>query len=383
MTSMTTVPMLVSLDAWPGVVLGVSPEGEIVASNGRLEGLIGVDVVGRAVVDLLDAESSRRKWERIVAAGGESPRGWELIFHGAARLLEPRTFSVMQSGDAPAPTLWLVEHPVDRRLDAMSGQLEVMNAELTTTQRALVKEQGRLAAALKELERSNAALDEFAHAASHDLKAPLRAIIDYAELLQDETRDLLPAEPRSYLARVAFLSAKMRRMIDAVLEYARAGRASGSVERTDTGVAMRELVEFLAPPADVAVEIDATLPTLDVERVPFDQVFRNLISNAIKYRRPEGARVRVSAKAEGDCWRFTVADNGPGIVASQHERIWRLFQTTRPEDGTGIGLAVVKRIVDAQGGRVYVESVPGDGARFHVLWPSRPRGAEQGVKRDA
>ena len=96
-----------------------------------------------------------------------------------------------------------------------------------------------------------------------------------------------------------------------------------------------------------------------------------MIANAIKYRNAEGATVRVSARGEGDCWHFVVADNGPGIAESQQERIWRLFQTSRPKEGTGIGLALVKRLVDAQGGRVYVESRQGEGAQFHVLWPKQ------------
>jgi signal transduction histidine kinase len=102
-------------------------------------------------------------------------------------------------------------------------------------------------------------------------------------------------------------------------------------------------------------------------------VFRNLLSNAIRYRRESGAEVQVSAARDGECWHFVVADNGPGIAPWQHERIWRLFQTTRPKEGTGIGLAIVKRLVDSHGGRVYVESEEGRGARFHVLWPASPR----------
>ena len=107
--------------------------------------------------------------------------------------------------------------------------------------------------------------------------------------------------------------------------------------------------------------------------MPFEQVFRNLLSNAIRYRREHGAAERVSATDAAECWHFVVADNGPGIPPWQHERIWQLFQTTRPRDGSGIGLALVKRLVDLHGGRVWVESEPDAGARFHVLWPKHPR----------
>lgn len=366
-------PLVVDLNAWPGIVVSVTDD-RIVASNGLLEKLIGGAVIGRAITDLLDPESSRRKWERIVAdRASDSGRGWELVFRGGSSLLEPRTFSA--SFDSGSDTVWLVEHPMDKRVAAMSGQMEALNSELSTTQRALVKEQARLAAALKDLERSNAALDEFAHAASHDLKAPLRAIIDYAELIESEVGNDLPEEPRSYLARVAALSLKMRRMIDAVLEYARIGRLSSSAEVADSGQVLRELIDFLAPPSDVQIELSQPMPVFEMERVPFEQVFRNLLSNAIKYRRAEDARIRVSVADENLNWRFVVADNGPGIPASQQQRIWGLFHTSRPGDSTGIGLALVKRIVDSQGGQVFVESTPGNGARFSVVWPKTPRAA--------
>lgn len=370
MSSAQTSSLSVPLDGWPGVVVGLSGSGHVVTSNGRLDALVGVSVVGRAVSELLDMESSGRKWERIATmAARDTGKIWELVFRDASRLHEARGFSAFPARGGDGAVIWLVEHPVDPRVVALNDQIAGINSELAMTQRSLVKEQMRLAAALKELERSNAALDEFAHVASHDLKAPLRAILDYADLIRSEHGDALGAEAGNYVERITVLGRKMRGMIDAILEYARAGRGGSTVAQVNTSLAIRELVEFLAPPADVTIVVDANLPALQLARVPFEQVFRNLISNAIKYRRAESAQVRVSAALEGAFWRFVVADNGPGIPSSQHDRIWRLFHTTRPEDGSGIGLALVKRLVEAQGGRVFVESVPGEGSRFSVLWP--------------
>lgn len=360
------------LSAWPGVVLGIAPDGSVRASNGKLESAIGAGVTGRPFADLLDAESSRRKWERMLASP-ESAR-WELVLRGPTKLLEPRAFSLARSADDDV--VWLIEHPADARLEQMAQQLEAMNAELATVQRALFKEQARLAAALKELERSNAALDEFAYAASHDLKTPLRAIADYTELLSTgSAHERLDEEERGYLARMTVLSAKMRGMIDAVLEFARAGRPSGHAERVATADVFRDIVTFIAPPPDAEIVIGSRLPTLQVQRVPFEQVFRNLLSNAVKYRRAVGARIELTGREDGAFWVFTVSDNGPGIAATQHERIWRLFHTTRPGDGSGIGLALVRRLVEAQGGQVRVESTLGEGSHFHVWWPKEPPGA--------
>jgi signal transduction histidine kinase len=366
MSAVMTRSLRVDLAAWPGIVVGVSPSGTVVSSNGRMEDLIGRDVVGRSILELLDRESSHAKWERI-AAGAASVNGWEIIFRGGTRLLEPRTFTPLVVDG----TVWLVELPRAGNLDALTERMEELNSELATTQRTLIQEQHRLASALRELERSNAALDEFAHAASHDLKSPLRSITDYVELLEAEVGPTLGDEPREYLTRVGVLSARMRGMIDAVLTYARAGRTASAVTVADAGEVLRDVVDFVAPPDDVVIEIGANMPRIEMMRVPFEQVFRNLISNAVKYRRETDARVTITATADGECWRFVVADNGPGIPASQQERMWGLFQTTRPKDGTGIGLALVKRIVESQGGRAFVDSEEGQGARFTVLWPKR------------
>jgi signal transduction histidine kinase len=359
--------------AWPGIVLEISANGVVTASNGKLDALIAATTVGRPLSDLLDAESSRKKWERI--ASGDVPGAgdvrWELIMRGPTQLLEPRAFSVNRGG---AGSTWLVEHPRDPRFAQMAVEMEAMNSELATVQRALIKEQQRLAGALKELERSNAALDEFAHVASHDLKAPLRAIADYAELLTEELAPQLDTEHRGYIGRIAALSAKMRRMIEGVLEYARAGgdQTVASLELFDSAQVVHDLVDFLAPPADVVIDVADNLPPMRARRTPFEQVFRNLLSNAIKYRREAGARVHVTARDAGLHWEFIVSDNGPGIPASQQERVWRLFHTTRPSDGTGIGLALVKRLVDAQGGSITMTSATegeAKGTQFRVCWP--------------
>jgi signal transduction histidine kinase len=380
MTLPAATSPIVDLSTWPGIVLGFGRDGRIAASNGRAEVLLDRAVIGAELRELLDPESSQRKWERISELReSDNGKAWELIFRTPETLIGPMTFSVL-AGESSAPTAWLVEHPTDPRVTMMTGEMESVNAELVTAQRALVIEQRRLAAALRELERSNSALDEFAHVASHDLKAPLRAIIDYAELLEADVGPQLGTEQLGYLRRVNVLALRMRRMIGDVLEYARAGRETNVYEAVDTGALLREVVEYLAAPAGVRVMVDDGMPITALPRVPFEQVFRNLVGNAIKYRREHDATVRLSARDDGDCWHFIVADNGPGIPPAQRERIWQLFHTTRPGEGTGIGLAVVKRIVESEGGRVYVQSTAGEGAQFNVLWPKQPRPSATGTR---
>jgi signal transduction histidine kinase len=365
----------VDLGQWPGVVLLVADDGTITASNGRLDALLDVTVVGRRVDELLDEEASRRKWSRL-SEGEDASGPWELIFCTGERMLATGRFSLLRDVADPQSGRWLIEHPGMPRVAELAAQVARIDTELSTAQRALVIERARRASALTEAERSNLALDEFAHAVSHDLKAPVRAIREYADLLLDPDLPQQDEAREGYLRRIHALTGRMRHMIDAALLYARAGRSTERVERFDTGEVLRELVEFLAPPADVTIRIASDLPVIESERVPFEQVFRNLLSNAISYRREGDAHVNVSVEDRGDCWEFVVADDGPGIPPAQQERIWRLFHTSRPGEGTGLGLALVKRLVEARRGRATVRSVPGQGSEFRVLWPKRAVAAD-------
>jgi signal transduction histidine kinase len=169
---------------------------------------------------------------------------------------------------------------------------------------------------------------------------------------------------------------RMEALIDGILLYSRAGRVRGSTETLDTGRLVNDIVELIAPPEGVLVEVAPEMPTLFTERVPLQQVFMNLIGNAIKYSRPTrpDVHVRVSWQPSHDSVQFSIADNGPGIAPEFHERIWGIFQTLQARDkveGTGIGLSVVKRIIESRGGQVWLDSAPGAGSTFHFTWPRR------------
>lgn len=378
-------PMMVDLAGWPGVVLRVSAEGTVAASNGRLDARLGTDVVGRPVAELLDRESSLGGWSSLTSGAGAATGGWELIFRAGERVLEPGAYTLVALGGGDG--WWLVEQPAQRGLATIASEVALVNAELTAAQRSLVVERARLTRALAELERSNRALDDFAQIVSHDLKAPLRAIRDYAELLADTEVASTEEERASYLRRIRDLTARMRRMIDAVLQYARAGRTEERVEPVDTGAMLRDVVAFLAPPPCVTIRIAPEMPTIETERVPLEQVLRNLLSNAIAYRREGESHIDISTADAGEYAEIIVADDGPGIADSERDRIWRLFHTSRPGEGTGLGLALVKRIVDSYHGGITVRSAPGEGAAFHLRWPRRPAraltplGADDGVAR--
>jgi len=232
------------------------------------------------------------------------------------------------------------------------------------------RELSELAAAL---ERSNRELDQFAYVTSHDLKAPLRGIANLAQWVEEDLPTEVPGEVKEHLDLLKGRVHRMEGLIDGILQYSRAGRVRGDTETVDLGALVRDVVELLDPPETVTVEVAEGLPTLDAERLPLQQVFLNLISNAVKYLgRPDG-RIRVESRKINGLHEFSVADNGPGIAPEYHERIFGIFQTLEARDrveGTGIGLSLVKKIVENRGGRVWVESEEGAGATFRFTWPA-------------
>ena len=233
-----------------------------------------------------------------------------------------------------------------------------------------------LARLARALEESNRELDQFAYVASHDLKAPLRGISNLATWIEEDMGGGVPGEVREHLALLRSRVVRMEGLIDGILQYSRAGRTPERAERVDTGALAREVVDLLAPPAGAEVVVAGEMPVLLTERLPLQQVLLNLVGNAVKHGGAAAARVEVSAARtpEGE-WEFAIRDQGPGIAPEYRERIFGIFQTLEPRDrveSTGIGLSIVKKLVEGRGGRVWVESAPGGGAVFRVRWPESP-----------
>jgi PAS domain S-box-containing protein len=224
------------------------------------------------------------------------------------------------------------------------------------------------------LERSNRELDAFAYAASHDLRAPLRGIANLAQWIEEDlqSQDRLPPETAEMLQLMRSRMHRMEALIEGLLQYSRAGRVRQAPETVSTKKLVRDIVDLLAPPEDVTISISPDLPTFVTTRLPLQQVLLNLIGNALKHANREHAEVAITSADAGPSFEFSVTDNGQGIPEEFQDRIWGIFQTLEARDkveGTGIGLALVKKLVDAEGGRVWVESEPGQGATFKFLWP--------------
>ena len=226
-----------------------------------------------------------------------------------------------------------------------------------------------------ELERSNRELDQFAYVASHDLKAPLRGIANLTEWIEEDLGDRVTGDSREHMQLLKGRVHRMEGLIEGILAYSRAGRMREKPETVDVGRLLGESIELLAPPAETMIVVAPGMPVLQTERIPLQQVFLNLIGNAIKYA-GSGPRIDVGVKYRTGCYEFSVADNGPGIPPQFHEKVWQIFQTLAPRDkveGTGIGLSVVRKIVEARGGRTWLESEPGKGTTFYFTWPEHPR----------
>jgi PAS domain S-box-containing protein len=229
-----------------------------------------------------------------------------------------------------------------------------------------------LARLTQELERSNKELDQFAYVASHDLKAPLRGIANLTQWIEEDLGERVTGDSREHMQLLKGRVNRMEALIDGILAYSRAGRVREKPETVDVGRLIAESIELLAPPPETEIIVGPGMPTLRTERVPLQQVLLNLIGNAVKYNQRPGARVEITVRQLDGWYQFSIADNGPGIPPQYRERIWQIFQTLAARDkveGTGIGLSVVRKIVEARGGRTWLDSELGRGSTFHFTWP--------------
>lgn len=220
------------------------------------------------------------------------------------------------------------------------------------------------------LEKRNQELDQFAYVASHDLKAPLRAIANLSEWIEEDLSDKLTADTRHQMNLLRGRVHRMEALINGLLQYSRVGRMDTPKSEVSVGDLLAEVVDSLSPPETFSIEI-APMPTIVTEKLPLQQVFTNLISNAIKYHPRQDGRVSISVQKYASNYEFVVADDGDGIAPEYHDKVFGIFQTLSPRDtieSTGIGLAIVKKIVEQQGGTIRLKSQPGQGAAFYFTW---------------
>ena len=327
-----------------GALMVLEPDGRIVRFNPAAEQLTGLraaDVVGRNMFDtgLIEAERVDEVHEAfdVTKNSGRHERSMQWYDGPRGRVLVGWRGTAIRGADGQ------VHHVVVEGLD------------LTETEEARVEAEQRTT----ELTEANEELTQFASIVSHDLREPLRVVSGVAELLETRYADDLDESAERLLAALTRSTDRMGALLDGLLAYSRVGRIE-EWRRIDVNELVAEVLEGLGEQiADCAGEIVyRDLPTVEGDWVQLAQLFQNLIANALKFRGEEPPRVEIRAQPDDHAWRFSVADNGIGIDPRNRERVFEMFQrlhTREAYPGTGVGLAIVKKIVDRHGGRIWVE----------------------------
>jgi signal transduction histidine kinase len=312
---------------------------------------------------------------------GHSPLLWTSVFvslMGALVLVLLHISKSQRERNLMYQQLQEAHDHLEQRVKERTAELENVNRTL----RVEIAERQRVEEALRrasqDLEIANQELKDFAYIVSHDLKAPLRAASQLVGWLAADYGQLFDEEGKDHLDLLLNRVNRMQNLIDSILHYSRLGRIREQQKEVDLNELVKEVIELVGPPPNIAVTIENKLPRLVCEETRIHELFQNLLDNAIKYSdKPEG-RIRIGCSREDSYWKCSVSDNGPGIDEKYHEKVFQIFQSLHSRDeieSTGIGLTIVKKIVELHGGKVWVESKMGSGATFYFTLPAT--GAEQ------
>jgi len=303
-------------------------------------------------------------------------RGWSILAGGLAFTALLTVYLLTLLGRAAR-----VRHLVTERTMQLVEVNEALNNEINeriTTEKELqsLNEtlEERVALRTAEAEKHVKELEQFAYVTSHDLKAPLRGIANLAAWLQEDLKDKLTFATREQLDLLRDRVQRMHELIEGLLEYSRIGQTERSIEKVDVGDLLAEIIDSISPPPGFVIDIATDMPVLQTGRLQLYQVFSNLIGNAIKHNNAGQGHVWVKAADQGRFHEFTVADDGPGIAPEYHDKAFMMFQTLEARDvgsNTGIGLALVKKIVQDHGGSITLDSAEGRGATFRFTWPKQ------------
>jgi len=263
-----------------------------------------------------------------------------------------------------------LEQMVKERTDKLTEVNNQLKQEIAEREQAEL----RLAKLLKKVDNINTELKDFASIISHDLKAPLRGIKALANWILDDCQDKFDEKANEQMNLLLGRVERMYNLIDGVLLYSRVGRVEEEPVQVDLDKFIPEVIDMVVPPENIEVTIENKLPAIQTQETHMMQLFQNLLSNAIKYMDKPQGWIRIGCLEENGFWKFSVADNGPGIEEKHYERIFKMFQVLPVKEefeGTGVGLTVAKRIVDLYGGKIWIESQVGQGSTFFFTLPKQ------------
>jgi signal transduction histidine kinase len=265
---------------------------------------------------------------------------------------------------------------LEQRVRERTAELEALNQTLQTESEGHRRARETLVRQAQELVRSNRELEQFAYVASHDLQEPLRMITSYLQLIERRYSDHLDTDGREFIGYAVDGASRMKLLIEDLLAYSRVGTRNSPFAPVECEAILKTALSdlmFSVSEEQVLLTHDP-LPVVHGDERQLITLFSNLIGNAMKFRRELPCRIHVSARPEREEWVFTVEDNGIGIAAEYFDRIFIIFQRLHHREeyaGTGIGLAICKKIVERHGGHIWVESKPGIGSRFSFTLPIR------------
>jgi len=248
----------------------------------------------------------------------------------------------------------------------------------TTIEIALykAKTESKLKELNKQLKQVNQRLKDFAHIVSHDLKTPLRGLRRLVEWISTNFANKMDRNDRNQINLLMTRIDRMYSLINGVLQYSIVGNVEEERVRVNLNELIQDVIDMVAPPEQIMISVERKLPIIECERTSIMQVFQNLLSNAVKYMDKPQGRINVGYSEDENFWKFSIADNGPGIEEKYFEKIFEMFQTLTPKDRSesiGIGLSTVKKIVEMYGGQVWVESKIGEGSTFFFTLPKQEK----------
>ena len=314
---------------------------------------------------------SQRKMSKIAAtANAFRSQEWQTLSNQRQKLFDVRDTTNLAFWSAAIVSLLsflaalYLFNLLERELNNRQRNSRSRAAELANVNRVLATTNNTLA-------ERNLELEQFSHIVSHDLKAPLRGISNLSEWIEEDLTDKLTEDAQKYLHLQRERIAKMENLIDGLLQYARVGRQNATIETVDVRQLLAEVIDSINPPSDFAIAIKGKMPIIATQRLFLEQVFSNLISNAVKHHPRLDGKITISVQEQPRFHEFTIADDGAGIAPLAQERIFDIFHTLKKGDGksnTGVGLAIVKKIVEERGGKIILESEVGKGAAFRFQW---------------
>jgi PAS domain S-box-containing protein len=300
----------------------------------------------------------------------------QFLTHHLRQLDKPwQTLGYRRSGECFPLEISLSEIPLNPLFIVIIrdiSEAEEAKAKLTNRADELARLSATLTATNIQLEKQNQELDKFVYVASHDLKAPLRAIASLSEWIEEDLKDKLSEENNRQMELLRGRVHRLERLINGLLAYSRIGRIETRKELVDVRELLGEVIASLDPHSEFIIEIGEKMPVFKTKKKLLSEVFTHLLSNAIRHHDTGRGHIQILVREEDLFYHFQVIDDGPGIAPAYHERVFVIFQTLLPRDtkeNTGIGLSLAKKILETEGGKIWLESEEHLGSTFHFTWP--------------